>query len=99
MRVRIVQLLCPSRHCIVAAAYESADGEPDPAMAAHMKGMFDAGVKTGALNPWCGICGSRELWHEDMPTRFQTMEEARPVIEEEERKQAATREMLRAGRN
>lgn len=90
MKVRMIQLLCPSRHCIVAAAYESNSGEPDLATLSDFKGQ----VQKLGLNPWCGICGSRDLKYEDMATKFATMEEAKPHIECEECKNVLSRMSL-----
>lgn len=94
MKVRIVQMLCPSRHCVVATAYEAHDGEAIPEMVDHLKEMF---AKSGA-NPWCGLCQSKNLRCEDQPTRFTTMIEAAPYLAENAARQAATREYFRASR-
>lgn len=52
----LAQLLCPQRHCILATAYDREENEPAKVEAVLMKAPT-----TGLLNPWCGICGSREL--------------------------------------
>lgn len=98
MKVRIVQLLCPSRHCIVATAYESEDGQPIPEMAERVRTWFDEMVAKGA-NPWCGICQSRTLIPEDNETIYGTMAEAMPFLQEASDRQAFTREYLRASRS
>jgi hypothetical protein len=97
-KVRIVQLLCPSRHCVLATAYESPDGAEIPEAADRLTERFSEMVEKGA-NPWCGLCKSRDLHAEDAPTKFATMEEAMPYLMENARQQAATREFFRAGRN
>ena len=97
MKVRIVQLLCPLRHCFIALAYDSPDGEPIPEMEVKLREGFDRMVQKGA-KPSCGICDSKKLHAEDSATRFETMEEARPFLQEAERRQAATRQYLRASR-
>lgn len=97
MKVRIVQLLCPQRHCVLATAYQSPDGRPILEMAARLRESFDEWVNRGA-NPWCGLCQSRELRCEDAATRFETMEQAMPFLRENERREAATREYFRASR-
>ena len=97
-KVRIVQLLCPSRHCIVATAYESSDGAEIPEMAERLRESFADWVKHGA-NPWCGICHSRDLRAEDRPTRFATMAEAAPHLAENAAAQAVTRQYFKASKN
>lgn len=86
-RVRIVQLLCPARHCIVASAYESPDGAELPEYTAKLKAVYTR----VAAEQSCGICGSAELSYEDRATIFATLAEARPVFEREERMQLAAR--------
>ena len=97
MKVRIVQLLCPQRHCIVANAYESPDGNELSEMVGHLEAWFAEWIRKGA-RPRCGICQSGDLHYEDMPTRFSTMTEAQPYIEELARRQAFTRVYFRASR-
>jgi hypothetical protein len=97
VKVRIIQLLCPSRHCVVATAYESPDGAEIPEMTEDLRKRFTAFVLAGA-NPWCGICKSKNLTPEDRATGFTTMAEALPFLQEEERKQAATREFFKASK-
>ena len=94
-KVRIVQLLCASRHCIVATAYESSDGAEIPEIAERLREFFADWVKAGA-NPWCGLCNSRDLRAEDQPTRWATMDEAAPHLAENAAAQAATRAYFKA---
>ena len=96
-KVRIVQLLCPSRHCIVGSAYESPDGAEIPEMSVHLREFFADWVKSGA-NPWCGLCYSRDLRAEDAPTIYTTMDEAMPYLQEMERKQAETPKYFKASK-
>lgn len=97
-RVRIVQLLCPSRHALLATAYESPDGEEILEIAQRLRGAADTAIASGNMNPWCGICRSRSWKTEDRATAFATMAEALPHLVEEERKNAAMREFFRASR-
>jgi hypothetical protein len=97
--VRILQVLCPTRHCIVATAYESPDGEPNPEFMEQAQAAVAALIETNQINPWCGICHSRDWRYEDERTKFQTMDEAQPHLEELGRRQEATREYFRMGRN
>ncbi len=98
MKVRIIQLLCPSRHCIVATAYESKDGQAIPEMTDRLRESFEQLVTAG-LNPWCGLCQSKSLTYEDQPTIFRTMAEAMPHLQQHSDKQASVREYLRASRS
>lgn len=98
MRVRIIQLLCPARHCIVAVAYVSPGGDADTIVAEGLRATFDKSVTAGHFNPWCELCRSREFHIEDAATPFATMAEALPALKEEERKQAETRKNWRASK-
>lgn len=93
----MIQLLCPSRHCIVATAYQSDDGEPIPEILERAKAMFEDFLKQGA-NRACGLCRSPRLHWEDGETGFATMEEAAPRIAEMVVRQAITREYFKASR-
>jgi hypothetical protein len=104
--VRIVQCLCPQRHCIMAYAYEP--GETilgglvvDQANAVGvMRNFVDISIRHGLMNPWCGLCHSREWIYEDAASIFRTMEEARPALKIEEEAQRLTREWFaRQSRN
>lgn len=96
-KVRIVQLLCPARHCYVATVYESPDGEPMAKVTADLMNGYKDLLEKGA-NPWCGICGSRNLQAEDRATRFATMREAAPAFAECAADQARTREFFRTSK-
>lgn len=77
MRVRLVQLLCPERHCVVASAYEEGVSEGPKVSSSLLDKMHDLGIEKK-----CGICGSAELQFEDSPTRFGSIEEAyAPLME------------------
>jgi hypothetical protein len=113
--VRIVQCLCPSRHCILAFAYQpdrtTGPKNPDEPSDAgevtlteenasdYMRSMGDGLVKAGKVNRLCDLCGSEELWYEDKPTRFDDIEQAYRVMKEVEAAQMATREFLKASKN
>ena len=55
-RLYLAQMLCPQRHALFALAY---DGEVTAA--AEVERQMHAVLASGALNPWCGLCASREL--------------------------------------
>ena len=63
--VKIVQLLCPERHCLLGIAYEDERGSFKEACAA-LQAMIDS----GPFNNWCGLCGSRVLHFEEGTTKF-----------------------------
>jgi len=70
--IRMIQLLCPNRHAIVAAFYnDETSGHCE--VVAEMKAALDQ----AKANPWCGICGSAHLEFEDRPTDYQTIDEAK----------------------
>lgn len=70
--VHIVQCLCPKRHAILAMAYEPP--HPDPTGA--LKKTVEAFIEAKAINPYCGICFSREFSYEDAESKFETLKEA-----------------------
>lgn len=89
MILRLVQCLCPSRHCIIAIPYEpglssaqwdaSSDITLTEANAAdYVQRIVARMIESGAINPWCGICKARiETWrYEDALTKFRTYEAA-----------------------
>jgi hypothetical protein len=94
MKVRILQHLCPMRHCIAALPYEAADGQEIPAHVERLQSL----ETMLRIDPWCGICGSRQLFFEDRATVFNSMDEARGPLREMEEAQAATRAFLKASK-
>ena len=98
MKVRIIQLLCPSRHCVIAGAYESPDGTEIAEETERLYVRFAVLVLLDGLNPWCGICQSKILAPEDRATDFTTMAEAMPFTKQSEAEQAATRAFFKASK-
>lgn len=99
-RVRIVQCLCPTRHCVIACAYESPDGSELPEYVAMLRSKFiEHSEAQGFLLPECGLCHSKILVYEDRPTIFATMGEAAPHFQAAELEQAAIREFWDSTRN
>jgi hypothetical protein len=90
-RVFLVQYLCPLRHCILAVAYEEGSGSFEEA-----KGQIRLGMQAAGMNPWCGICGSRELHFEEGRTPFQSIEEAMAPLLEGSRAQQESRQVMDA---
>ena len=105
MSVHIVQCLCPLRHCIMAFAYEpgitaagGSDQEdvtltPENAPGV-LRDIITRATERHWLNPWCGICKSREFIYEDGATKYATIEEARPHILELEAANARARSVF-----
>lgn len=89
--VKIVQMLCPQRHCILAIAYEENAGN----FVQQCNEIEDIIQKT-PLNRWCGICGSRDLKFEEGTTPWRTMAEALPYFKANEEACIATRQMMAA---
>lgn len=87
--VHLVQLLCPKRHCIIGTAYLPGESNHDEVV-----DKLEARRIALRLNPWCGICGSRELRFEDRPAPYQTMDEALPALRETERENLESRAYL-----
>lgn len=97
--VYIIQCLCgPSRHCILGLAAD--DKLSDIAkVEADFQAVIDDLKATNGINPWCGICGSRD-WHlERARSIFQTIEEATPHIKQIEQENLAARDFFQKSRN
>ena len=97
MSVYIIQCLCPQRHCILALAYEA--GEQNTQRLADLQAAVGKMIATGEIDPWCGICQSRERTYETAKTRFRTMEEAMGPLSENAKQQALTRNFFKQSRN
>lgn len=99
MKIRILQLLCPSRHCLMAAVYESADGEAQ----SHVVESAKEQIARLGLPMVCDICDSKDVQFEDAVTVFRSMAEARPEVERQQMLNLITGEAIRnyrrAGRN
>jgi hypothetical protein len=88
----LVQLLCPQRHCILAAASETEKGSYD----ATVKALSQRLEPTGPIRHHCGICGSIELHFEEGATKFRTMKEAMPFLAQTMVHNMATRGLMDA---
>lgn len=86
--VWLVQLLCPNRHCIIAAAYD-----PESSNESESIEKLEELRKNLKLNPWCGLCGSTSLRYEAGPTVFGTMGEALPELAKCQIQQILTAEL------
>ncbi len=88
--VRIVQLLCPARHCLLASAYEDDKGTFSKTCEA-LSAMLEP---RGGVSRHCGICGSTELHFEVGLTKFKTLAEAMPSLDQAQTEQLLTRSWL-----
>lgn len=91
--IHLIQVLCPDRHAIFAIGYDPETLSPEDAMRG-LKVLTQEMIDTHIINPWCGLCGSTCWAYEDRVTSFTTIEEARPVLENEECKQILTRALF-----
>ena len=99
MKVYIAQLLCPSRHCILAAAGEYASEADAQVLAAAVRENFQSATEHGILDPWCGLCKSRKLAVEVRATRFTSLEEAQPHLSANQTAQLLSAEYIRRSDN
>ena len=93
-RVWIARCLCPARHCVLASAGEAEnEAAAEATVAGPLRAQVAEVLKSGVINPWCGLCNARaETWRYDIArTRFRSMEEAAPELLQIEAEQAATR--------
>lgn len=95
-RVWIAQCLCPARHAIVAMSGEAEDEVAAAAISQATREQVERMLNSGAINPWCGLCGAAsETWRYELGrTRFTTMAEAAPDLRANEAEQAVTRAVL-----
>lgn len=87
--VFLIQLLCPSRHCILAMMFDPSE-HPQPVV----MHLLEARRRELKLNPWCGICGSSNLAYEVRPTKFSTLVDAVAAAHMLEAEQIETRREL-----
>lgn len=91
-RVWICQCLCPQRHAILANSGEARDVTDASELAMMLRATVKEMIGDGTINPWCGLCHAKvETWTYDLGrTRFATMAEAKPYLEENARQQRLT---------
>lgn len=94
-RVYLIQLLCPSRHAILALGLEAAPEHLPSDETAATQMMLEV-VRIAQLAPRCGICGSEELHAEIGRTAFATLEAAAPVLKQIERENLRARTLIGA---
>jgi hypothetical protein len=98
-RVYIAQLLCPQRHCILAAAEEFDTAEEAESLRKTLEGMFDERAAERPGIKRCALCQSTDFHIEIGRTTFRTIEEAKPVLFLEEARQYLTQMWLKMQRN
>jgi hypothetical protein len=77
--IRLAQLLCRSRHTLLAIAFDPCTCSD--AFASYALGLTMAElIQQDALEHRCALCGSRSLAVEITETPFATLEEASPHI-------------------
>ena len=89
MNLWLIQYLCPSRHAIAAAPYNR-DLETEAAI----EGTLLAMLYQGGINPWCGLCGSRELHFEHGQLAFTDWDTAIAALKACEADQRLTRDLV-----
>lgn len=92
MAIKIIQLLCPKRHCIFALAFDSA--ETDDTAALSFAEIKWTRMTAKDVDPWCGLCLSKDLTFEIGTTRFTTMDEAAPALKASENAQILARALI-----
>ena len=100
MSVRICQCLCPSRHCIMAVAFEPGEWPDEKAQLA-LAGIVNKLVEAKIMNPWCGICRApiKSWTYQADATLFDTLEAAQPVLKAFEQAQMRTAATMRNTEN
>jgi DNA-directed RNA polymerase subunit M/transcription elongation factor TFIIS len=93
--IHLVRCLCPARHCLYALAYD-AEVLTDREAIGQARAQWRAATESGQLDPWCGLCGSREIGYESGATRFRTLAEALPELRRIEAENLRTRAALSA---
>lgn len=99
MSIRIMQCLCPDRHCILAVAFDEQVTSTSEAER-RLWEMIEDLVSSRILKRDCAICRrERPLHLETGTTKFKSLAEAEPILRQLARRQEMTREFLRAARN
>jgi hypothetical protein len=91
--IHLLQCMCPSRHCIVAIAYDP-DSLPAETAMNGFQSLVGVLIQQKRIDPFCGLCGSR-VWHyEDGVSKFKTVQEAMPMLQALELQQARFRQFI-----
>lgn len=90
-RVWIAQCICPGRHAILALSGEAENAAEAEPIVSMLRIQVGALLEARVFNPWCSLCHAKsETWRYEVGrTRFTSMEEAKPHLEQNQREQAA----------
>jgi hypothetical protein len=80
--IYLVQLKCPSNHCIVASPYD-----PVLISGAKLEAELRYEMKRHGVRNVCGLCGSTDLKWEHRATPWPTLAQARAELNEEAARQ------------
>lgn len=89
----LVQYLCPSRHAIAASPYDRHVTEP----AAH-EGAMLAHLAAAGVQPWCALCGSRDLRFEHRRLPFRDWPTAMEALHRVEAENLRSRQAINQAR-
>lgn len=84
-RIWLMEYRCPDAHTILAVGYRRSKHTP-----VNVKRHLRDKMKEMKLNPWCGLCGSRELKLLDRPTRYRDWDQFMTAGKQEEAKNILT---------
>jgi hypothetical protein len=91
--VHIMQLKCEQNHSYIAIAWDDTNTTQKQAESQLTSlWLTSAGLRVPPHK--CAVCGSQYFHAEDGVTRFETMEEAQPHLENSDRVQLLTQTML-----
>ncbi len=92
-KVKIVQCLCPQRHCILGFA---SDDHTDAELCETLKLELDKCIASQQYNPHCGVCGAKkETWiFEVGVTKFNSMDEAMPYLKVQQFQQILSKTIM-----
>jgi hypothetical protein len=91
--IYITQCKCPHDHCIVAVAWEGEEADTER-QEREFKDDLQRVFESKALNPWCGLCLSRDFHYTTHRTVWNTIEEAKPHLLDAQRQQLTTAAIL-----
>lgn len=89
--VVLLKRVCPNKHLLFGTFFDTQKVGSDEAQ----RGMA-AMSKAIGVNPWCAICGSRDLKTEEEPTEFLTMKDAAAHIAGKVHAEAELREKFKS---
>lgn len=86
MHVWICQCLCPDRHAMTAITGEAESEADAQRIRTELRRKVIDFLKSGAMNPWCAMCGAnRATWRYELRrTVWATMAEAEPHMRQAE---------------